>query len=361
MRIIQLVQRPQARGAEIFASWLSEELKNLGHQVLVITLFEGDFELPFSGELIHLRRRKKNRFWDFPSWRRLNKIIRGFKPDIIQANGADTLKFVVFSKRIFKGEYKLIFNNGGLVSSYISSWGHGIFNRVLFRATDALVSVSNQTKQDLDSFLGFYKQHKVIPVGIKTPFFDKLARPVPFPILVHIGGFTPEKNHLGLLKIFEAFHHNHPTSQLWLIGDGPNKALVRDELDKLTIRDQVKFLGVLEKPFNWIPSNSILVLPSISEGLPAVIIEAFYARIPVVANGVGGIPELIDDGINGFMAKAREEGQFVEALEKWIHMEMEDRIFLLDRAANLVQENYTIEKIAEHFLELYDELCESSN
>lgn len=361
MRIIQLIQKPQARGAEIFASWLCEELKQLGHQVLLVSLFEGDFELPFSGDQLHLHRSKNNRFWDYAAWNRFNEVIKEFKPEIIQANGADTLKFAVFTKKIFRGSYKLIFNNGGIVSTYISSWGHQVFNRFLFKNMNALVSVSDHTKKDLDSFIGFSKIHWVIPTGIQTPFFDQLAKPTRYPVLVHIAGFTDEKNHRGLLRIYEKFHLSHPQSQLWLIGDGPTKASLENEVQQLSFNESIKFLGALITPFNWIPSNAILVLPSLSEGLPAVIMEAFYARIPVVAYAVGGIPELINDGENGFLIEKGKEDHFYYGLERCLQLDALKKAKVLDQAQNLIKENYTIGQMTERYLDLYEELCESSN
>uniref|UniRef100_UPI0025DB28E2 glycosyltransferase n=1 Tax=Algoriphagus sp. TaxID=1872435 RepID=UPI0025DB28E2 len=269
MKIIQLIQKPQARGAEIFTSWLSEELKLLGHEVLLVSLFEGDFDLPFSEDLIRLNRKKKNRFWDYSGWKKFNDIVLDFKPDLVQANGGDTLKFAVFSKKLFRGSFRLVFNNGGLVSTYLTSFWHRTFNKFLFRNIDAFVSVSNFTKNDLDQFLGKEKEHQIIPIGIQIPFFDRLAKAKPFPVLVQIAGFTYEKNHFGSLRIFELFLKKYPSAQLWLIGDGPEKERIERETDKLEFKGQVKFLGALAKPFNSIPENSMLILPSISEGLPA--------------------------------------------------------------------------------------------
>ncbi|EAZ82459.1 glycosyltransferase family 4 protein [Algoriphagus machipongonensis] len=357
MRIIQLVQKPQARGAEIFTTWLCEELKDLGHQVLLVSLFEGNFELPFSGKLIRLNRKKENRFCDYTGWKKFNEIVQDFKPDLVQANGGDTLKFAVFSRKLFLGSYRLVFNNGGLVSTYLTSLGHRVFNRFLFRNTDAFVSVSNYTKQDLDQFLEANKKHKMIPIGIQIPFFDHLASMSPFPVIVQISGFTHEKNHQGTLRIFRCFQEKHPTSQLWFIGDGPEKATIEAEVEKLGFNSQIKFLGSLSQPFNWIPDNAILILPSISEGLPAVLLEAFFARIPVVAYGIGGIPEVLVDRKNGFLVNPKDEDQFYESLEQCLHMDEVTKKSLLDRAQKTVEENYTIAQVAKKYLDFYSELC----
>ncbi|MEN2281304.1 glycosyltransferase family 4 protein [Algoriphagus sp. SE2] len=357
MRIIQLVQKNQARGAEIFTAWLSEELKDLGHQVLLVSLFEGNFELPFSGKLIRLNRKKENRFWDYKGWKKFNEIVQDFKPDLVQANGGDTLKFAVVSKKLFRESYKLVFNNGGLVSTYMTSLAHRVFNRFLFRNTDAFVSVSKYTKKDLDQFLEANKKHKIIPIGLQISFFDHLANKSSFPVIVQIAGFTHEKNHQGSLRIFARFQEKYPASQLWFIGDGPEKATIEREVEKIEFKSQIKFLGSLSQPFNRIPENAILILPSISEGLPAVLLEAFFARIPVVAYGVGGIPEVLVDRENGFLASPNDEKQFYEALEQCFQMDEVTKKSLLDRAQKTVIENYTIAQVAKKYLGFHSELC----
>ena len=101
MKIIQLLQKPQLRGAEIFACQLSDHLVQQGHDVIVVTIFSGDSELPFKGEIINLDRPLGKRFYDIKGWRMFASMVKDFKPDIIQANAADTLKFAVSTKFLF--------------------------------------------------------------------------------------------------------------------------------------------------------------------------------------------------------------------------------------------------------------------
>ena len=101
MKILQLIQRTQTRGAEMFTCQLSNNLVEKGHQVKIVSLFKGKAELPFKGENTYFKCITRNRFLDIPAWRRLSKIIKEFKPDVIQANAGDTLKYAIFSKKVF--------------------------------------------------------------------------------------------------------------------------------------------------------------------------------------------------------------------------------------------------------------------
>lgn len=360
MRIIQLIQKPQARGAEIFASQLSTALENLGHQVLMISLFEGDYELPFEGQQIHLQLSLGSRLWNVASWIKLGKIIQDFKPEIVQANGADTLKFSVFARKFHQVQYQLIFNNGGVVSYYLNSTLKKRFNQYLFNQVDALISVSNYSKEDLDNFISNPKPHQVIPIGIESHDRPKV-RTTSFQILVHLAGFTPEKNHEAVLRIFEGFLLKHPKSQLWLMGDGPERRKIEELVSKSSFSEKVRFFGAISNPFSLIPSNSIVILPSKIEGLPAVILEAFHSKIAVIAYQVGGIPDLLIPDQTGSLVPQADESGFVAALEKYMQLSSADKQILKENAFQLVQHNYSIVEVAKKFERYYLSLCESSN
>ena len=102
MILFQIIQKPQKRGAEIFAAQLSEHLEKLGHTVILISLFEGFSELPFSGKKIQLNRPISKRWYDYEAWQQIARLVKEFKPDIIQCNAGDTLKFLILSKLFFE-------------------------------------------------------------------------------------------------------------------------------------------------------------------------------------------------------------------------------------------------------------------
>ncbi|MEB2778308.1 glycosyltransferase family 4 protein [Algoriphagus sp. D3-2-R+10] len=361
MRIIQLIQKPQARGAEIFTALLSKELERLGHQLILVSLFEGDFRLPFKGKQIHLNRPSKKRFWDIKAWRKLNELIQDFQPDIVQANAADTLKFSVFTKMLFPGKYTLLFNNGGVISTYLRSWPHRQFNRFLLRKVDALISVSKYSKDDLDKIVGNPKKHQVIPIGIDLSDFPETSLKTSYQVVVHLAGFTPEKNHEAVVRIFGEFIETHPNSQLWFMGEGPLKSKVEALVSQSSFSDKVRFFGSVSSPFSLIPRNAILLLPSKIEGLPSVILEAFHSKIPVIAFQVGGIPDLLIPDQTGFLVPKADEKEFVAELNRFMELSSAEKERLKENAFQLVQDTYGIAEVAKKFEGFYMSLCASSN
>ncbi|MDI1323165.1 MAG: glycosyltransferase [Algoriphagus sp.] len=356
MRILFLIQRPQARGAELFACHLGEGLIQKGHEVSLITLFEGDFDLPFSGKIHHLKRNPSTRFFDFGAWKSIHEIIRSFNPDIVQAMGADTLKFMVFSQLVFGWKGKMIFYNGSLISRYIRSNSVRLFNQWLYKRIDGIVAVSKASKLDFENLFSFRFPHEVIPVGILKSDKFSLKDPFPNPVLVHIGGFTFEKNHPELLRVFSGVLAIKPDAKLLMIGEGPLRSQIQELAEQKGLSDSVSFLGAHSEPFSLVPKNAILVLPSKIEGMPAVIGEAFINRIPVVAYDVGAISELLKTNITGWLIPAGEPDTMVEAILDLTEMKTNDLSGILDAAEQFARENLDIKQVAAHYEEYYSKL-----
>ncbi len=360
MKIVFLIQRKQARGAELFACDLAQELIQLGHEVRVWALFEGEFDLPYLEKIKVLSQQRSRSFFDFPAWRKLAKEILNFEPDFVQAMGGDTLKYLVFSKILFSWESKSVFYNGSVISQYINSSVVRRINQWFYTKVDAVIAVSAHSKIDFQKIFKFNGVHRIIPVGVKTPLNQQKSPPLDYPVLVHVGGFSFEKNHVGLLRIFKKFLAKRPQAKLILIGDGPLTVTIKQMVVSMGLSSQVDFKGVLTAPFESIPQNSILILPSILEGLPAVVIEAFLNRFPVIANAIGGIPEMIADGKRGWLVESGDEDGFVALIEKVCSLELEQLNTVLDQAEVFAKKHYLIEAIAEKYVGVYQEVLSSN-
>ena len=200
MRVLQIIQRRQMRGAEIFACQLSEQLKKKGVDTDIIYLFDGDTSLPhYDLIFMSLRANVTRRFFDYSAFRRLSKIINKGKYNIVQANAGDTLKYAVFSKLLFRWQAKIIFRNANLMSGFMRGTFHRVFNRWLLGKCDYFISVSEICRKDLIK-LSMRTQGNSITIPIGTYEFDNqsnsglnIGRE---PIFINIGSFVPEKNHM---------------------------------------------------------------------------------------------------------------------------------------------------------------------
>jgi glycosyltransferase involved in cell wall biosynthesis len=356
MRILQLIQKSQLRGAEVFASQLSTQLSAIGHDVHLVSLLPGQAELSFSGKQVELNRPLGKRFIDLQGWRSMARYVNEFKPNVVQANAGDTLKYAVLSKLFFRWKAPIVFRNASVISRYIKSPVVKWWNAWLFNHVDFVVSVTEESRRDfLKLFPFMHDRIKVIPIGIDL-------QPLPAPIkkeesfLLHIGGFTFEKNHTRLLHIFKQIHEKHPELSLWLVGDGPLRKQVEQQCSEMGLTSVVRFLGFQKEVMPLIQPAKMLVLPSIIEGLPGVILEAMYCKTPVVAYDVGGISEIVKNGKTGWLVDKDDEDGFVKAVEEVLSCSPEELNQITNQAYQQVVEQYDNKVIAKRFEEVYESI-----
>jgi glycosyltransferase involved in cell wall biosynthesis len=105
---------------------------------------------------------------------------------------------------------------------------------------------------------------------------------------------------------------------LLIIGDGPEKEKTQSLLHSLGLQDRITFLGWVDRRSMWryLQQSIVFVLPSLSEGSPRVILEAMMCGLPIVATRVGGIPEMMTDGLNGFLVPPRNEKILAESIRR---------------------------------------------
>ena len=362
MIVFQLIQKPQKRGAEIFAAQLSEKLEKLGHKVVLISLFEGVCDLPFSGEIIHLNRPLSKRWFDISGWNKLAQLVKQYKPDLVQCNAGDTLKFAVLSKQIFGWKSSIIARNASTVSGYIKSKSTKKINEFLYSKTDAIISVSEYSKKDLNQLFPATKNKTtVIPIGAENQIIHEVdwkeTSRAPFNI-VHVGGFTFEKNHKGLLNIWKLFLKEQPDAKLHLFGDGPLREEIENLVNSEDLQSSVIFYGWVANPIDYIAKADVLVLPSIIEGLPGVLLEAMFCKTIVVANNVGGISEIVKPNETGFIAEKGNEREFASLMKKAIDLSTSD---IANQAYSLVSENFSNEYIAQQFEKTYLKISNGKN
>jgi len=353
MKILHLIQKPQNRGAEMFTCQLSNHLVDLSHQVKIVALFEGEAELPFHGAIKSLKASTKNRFLDIAAWKKLAGIVKEFNPDIIQANAGDTLKYAIFSKKLFHWKTPIISRNASEVGRYLKSPIQKSLNSFFYKNVEFVISVSRASEKDILNHFPFLSgKTGVIPVGLETisKIQEIILKPEDSQHIVHVGGFTFEKNHSGLLRIFQSVLKSKPNVHLHLFGDGPLKAEIEEEVEKMNLTQNITFYGFVNNPLSYIKAADVLVLPSIIEGLPGVLLEAMFCKAPVVAYNVGGISEIVSSQTGSLIENDDEEGFVKEILETLENPNTKQ----IEAANQMVIKDYMNEEIALKFIEVYE-------
>ncbi|WP_224999067.1 glycosyltransferase [Cesiribacter sp. SM1] len=363
MKVLQLIHTPQLRGAEIFAAQLSDNLEQQGHSSKLLAIYDNTNAASYNRSCISIKANPDARLWDRAAWKELARVVEKEKPDIVQANAGDTLKYAVFSKLLFRWRQPLVFRNASTLSSYLKQPLQKVYTDFLFRQIDAVASVSEYSRQDLVKLFPYLSARaKVIPIGLEKQKVVNNPFPEADPAqinLVHVGGFSFEKNHQGLLRIFQQVLEQLPAAHLWLVGDGPMREEITAMVADMGLQEKVHFTGFVQNPLDYIAHGKALLLPSIIEGLPGVILEAMLYKTPVIANKVGGIGEVVTPAKTGWLPECGDEKGFAEAIIEAVSRK-DITGTITQNAYQQVKGQYMNEDIAHSFIELYSGLLKQS-
>jgi glycosyltransferase involved in cell wall biosynthesis len=130
------------------------------------------------------------------------------------------------------------------------------------------------------------------------------------------GRLSPEKGFGQLVEAAPPVLRQYPDAGFVLFGDGPLRQEIADRIEALGLGDRVILAGFCDDLDGFLPALDVLALPSFTEGLPNVVLEAFAARVPVVATAVGGTPEVVDDGVSGYLVPPGDPDALARRLQE---------------------------------------------
>lgn len=374
MRILQVVQKPQRRGAEIFAFQLSQELRRQGHETRIVYLYPHNETcgLPLEHGDCMLNGKPNHPFEKIPGinpflLRRLLHAINEFKPEVVQVNGARTVKYGAFASYSCRdASWALIYRNIGNPGDWLHGWHYRIFyQKLVMPRLHGVVGVSRKTLQAVKEFYGLSIPMKNIPRAVDPASLlpaasrDALRRqtktPSDAPVLIFIGSLTPEKRLDRLLRLAQQVRLQMPKLHLWLIGSGPLESTLRQQAHSLGIAESVRFLGAQNNVADFLNAADLLVLTSDTEGIPGVILEAGLLGLSVVATRVGGVPECVLDGETGVLVDRQDEQRLAVVVCDLLH-DSARRHELGAKAKSWVGANFTIDKIANEYVDFYQQV-----
>lgn len=176
--------------------------------------------------------------------------------------------------------------------------------------------------------------------------------------ILFLGKICKEKGMNELLYALSDLVPLYPNLKLYIGGIGSDDYFSK-LCNELNIQNNVVFLGWItgEEKTKYLKSSSIFVLPSHTEGLPVSLLEAMSYGCACITTSVGGIPEVIQDGINGIMIEPKNEVNLKTNIEKCIKSPQYKRS-LGDKALNTISDEYNINLIKERLIKLYCRLIQ---
>ena len=236
----------------------------------------------------------------------------------------------------------------------------GLMLRFIRKADRIITLCSQSTKEALAA--GFnHEQIISIPNGVDTSVFIPLENPqASSRSILFIGRLDHMKGVDVLLKSIGELNALGLKAACTIVGDGPLKEHLQKTAQKLGVARQIVFVGACADPVDYLMKASVFVLPSRSEGMPNVILEAMGCGLPIIATSVGGIPDIIKDGDNGLLIPPDD----VPALSRTLATLLTDHDLAgrLGKQARMdAEEHFSIDKVADEYLSLYQTLTTQKN
>jgi glycosyltransferase involved in cell wall biosynthesis len=196
--------------------------------------------------------------------------------------------------------------------------------RFSLRHADFLRAVSNSTRRQLErrvhgktifQFPAWTDIEVFLQAGIHEEKDSSQS-------ILYAGVLTPLKGVHHLINAFARIAKDFPQARLFMVGDGGNKsyaAELKEQVKRFDLDARVHFLGAMPQAelATWMRKACVVVLPSASEGLPRVVLEAMATGTPVIGSSVGGIPEMVKDGATGFLVQPGDEKVLTEKI-RWV-------------------------------------------
>jgi L-malate glycosyltransferase len=248
----------------------------------------------------------------------------------------------------------------GLDRSYLRITRHAI------QESDGVTSISNYLKEVTIADFGVDRPIEVISnfvnCDLYAPVTDDeertrarahLAKPDEA-LLMHLSNFRPVKRVVDVVKIFASIAREMP-AQLVLIGDGPDRSAAEWLAHDLGINTRVHFLGKQEHVNELLPLADLMLMPSQMESFGLAALEAMACKVPSIATRVGGVPELVEDGVTGLLFSPGD----VDAMARAALQLLGDRERLntmRDAARRAAQKRFCSSLVVPQYLRYYEQV-----
>jgi glycosyltransferase involved in cell wall biosynthesis len=383
VRILRVIARLNMGGPALHVAYLTDGLKKRGYDTTLVagSLARGEDSMAFVADArdvpvirIDELGREISPLRDLVATFRLARLIRRERPHILHTHtakagtvgrvaallaGSRRPPIVVhtFHGHVLRGYF------GPLRSLFFR-----LLERWLAAQTTALIAVSPQVRDDLVG-LGIAPRERFAVIRLGIELDERIApkrngriesrRYLGIPeerfAVGWIGRMTAVKRTDDVLVSFKRLRESGVDATLCMVGDGPDRAGLEQRAHDLGIVRDTLFLGYQEEVAPFYAAFDALVLPSSNEGTPVSVIEALGAGRPVVATRVGGVPDVVRDGKDGFLVEPGETDELAERLER-LARDPELRERMGREGRDRVLPRYAVDRLVDDVDQLYRSL-----
>jgi L-malate glycosyltransferase len=227
--------------------------------------------------------------------------------------------------------------------------------------SDIVTAVSQSLKDSTVASLGIHRQIAVIPnfldcVEYQQRFDPKLRAqlaPRETALIVHMSNFRPVKRVDAVVDVFRRIRQE-ASARLLLIGDGPDRTTVERRVEAYGLNDHVVFVGEERDPLRWLSVADLFLLPSAQESFGLAALEAMACAVPVISSNVGGLPEIVRNGVTGYATPPNALDEMAARAVQLIR-EPERRRTMGRAAAEMVRTHYCADRIVPLYETAYEQ------
>jgi glycosyltransferase involved in cell wall biosynthesis len=360
MRILHLIATGQRRGAEVFASDLIAGLHapDLDQRVAVLR-GRPPWAVSFGVPATALGARRGP--LDARAVAGLRRLLRDWRPDLVQAHGGEPLKYAALAA----GRVPVVYRRIGSVSWLAGGPRRLLYGRLVRRAA-RVVAVAEAVRQETVAAFGLDPARVVMipngvdlrrlrPVGGRAATRAGLGIGPEATVVLSLGALTWEKDPLGQLAASGPSLRRRPGLVHLFAGEGPLRAELEAAAARAGVAGQVRLLGSRGDVGDLLAASDLMVFASRTEGMPASLIEAGVAGLPVAGVALPGVPEVVADGVTGLLVEPGDGAGLAAAVGRLVD-DASLRVAMGAAARERCRERHGIDGIAGAYLALYREV-----
>jgi glycosyltransferase involved in cell wall biosynthesis len=296
--------------------------------------------------------------------RAVRRKLQQLRPDLVHGQGTE---LDCALDAVFSGFPNIVTVHGNMrriarvtqARPFSFGWISARLEGLALRRTQGVICISHHTRTEVE---GVARRTWVVPNAVDTTFFDVARDPSSPPAVVCVANVGVIKNQNRLIRALDPVAAEHPL-RLILHGAVAAEAPYGAEFLRLVReRPWCDYRGFGDRPTirRLLGQAGVLVLPSIEENCPMVILEAMAAGVPVVASRVGGIPDLIEDGVSGLLVEPADPASLTQAMRRLL-ADPAAAARIAAQAKQRAQERFQPRTIAQRHLEIYREVLAGSS
>lgn len=374
---IGIVLYPTFGGSGVVATELGKALAKKGHEIHFIT-----YSLP-----VRLDRLRENIYFhevavsDYPLFEHTpyEQVLTSKLVDVVKYENLDLLHChyaIPHASAAYMAQQ--ILKSQGIIIPFITTL-HGTditlvgkdpsFEPVItfsINKSTKVTAVSESLRKDTFNHFKIDREIDVIPNFICTQQYalennDKYKEryaPNGEILITHVSNFRKVKRVGDVIQVFKGLIDNGVNGQLMMVGDGPERNFVERQCREWGLCDRVKFLGSLKSTTEVLTISDLFILPSETESFGLAALEALASGVPVIASNTGGIPEVVEHGVSGYLSNVGD-------VQDMIHNSMKiisdpETLSKFKLAAKAQAKKFDISVVLPLYERLYEEAVEES-